>query len=349
MLPDASDVTMNGALRASGQDFAGVIKEIGSGAGSARDLDGARAFALFTAMLANEVPPLELGAILIALRIKGESVAETIAFMRALDAGVGHLEAPAECPHPVVLPSYDSPRRHLNLTPLLALLLERYGVPVLIHGPGGDDADSADESVGGGADAPVDGATCGRVTTLEVLRELGVEPARSIDDANRRLVQHRITYVPATVLAQGLASLLSYRARLGVRSCAHSLAKLMDPFHGDGYRVVGVTCGALMQRMREFLIATRARALLLRETEGELFASPCRQIQLETFTDGVGTICGEWDTCEPTDLPALPSGIDASTTAAWIMQALDGSIPVPAPVIAQLACCLQGTRRPVAA
>jgi anthranilate phosphoribosyltransferase len=282
-------------------------------------------------------------------RIKGESVAETIAFMRALEAGVGRLEVPADCPRPVVLPSYDGPRRQLNLAPLLALLLERYGVPVLVHGPGGEDADPADEAVGGAADAPVDGATVERVTTLEILRELGVEPARSLDDANRRLAQHRIAYVPTAVLAPGLAPLLGYRARLGVRSCAHLLAKLMDPFHGDGYRVVRVTCGEHVQRMREVLIAARVRALLLHEMEDEPFAGPCRQIELETFSDGVGATCGEWGTCRPIELPALPGPIDASATAAWIMEALAGSVPVPASVIAQLGCCLEGTRRLVAA
>ena len=281
--------------------------------------------------------------------IQGESLAETIALMRELEGGVGCLEAPADSPRPVVLSSYDGPRRHLNLAPLLALLLERYGVPVLIHGPGDEGANRAGATVGGAADAPADGATFGRATTLEVLRELGVEPARSLDDANRRLAQHRITYVPTAVLAPGLAPLLEHRAHLGVGSCAHSLATLIDPFRGDGYLVVRVTCEEHMHRMREVLIAARARALLLLEVEGEPFARSCRQTQLETFADGVGAPCTEWSTCDPIELPAPPGPIDASTAAAWIMQVLAGSIPVPAPVIAQLACCLQGAHRSGAA
>lgn len=340
---------MNRPSRRSGPDFAEMIKEIGGGPRSARDLDAAHAFALFAAILAGEVPALELGAILIALGIKGESLAETIAFMRALDAYVGRLEAPADCPLPVILPSYSGTRRHLNLTPLLALLLKRYGVPVLVHGPGGEDGDAADEPDDDENDAPADSATCGRVTTLAILLELGVEPARSLADAQRLLTQHRIAYMPVDVLAPGLVPLLGYRARLGGRSCAHSLAKLIDPFHGDGYRVIGVTHPEHLQRMREFLIATRARALLLRGTEGEPFANPRGQTQIETFADGAGTLCAERETCSPADLPVLPAVFDAPAAAAWITQALAGSIPVPASVIAQLACCLQGTRRTVAA
>lgn len=340
---------MNRSSRGSGPDFAAMIKEIGGGARGARDLDAAHAFALFAAMLAGEVPALELGAILIALRIKGESLAEMIAFMRALDACVGRLEAAADCPRPVILPSYSGARRHPNLTPLLALLLRRYGVPVLIHGPGGGGADSADDPVDEESDIPQDGAAVARTTTLEILLELGIEPARGLADAQRLLTHHRIAYVPATVLAPGLAPLLGYRARLGVRSLAHSLATLIDPFHGDGYRVVGATHPEQLKRMREFLIATRARALLLCGTEGEPFANPRRQMQIETFADGVGTVCAEKGARGPADSPALPAAIDASTTAAWVMQALAGSIPVPASVIAELACCLQGTRRAVAA
>ena len=92
MSHDAGDAAMNESSRASGPNFAAMIKEIGGGAQSARDLDAARAYALFAAILAGEVPALELGAILIALRIKGESLVETIAFMRALDAHVGRFE-----------------------------------------------------------------------------------------------------------------------------------------------------------------------------------------------------------------------------------------------------------------
>ena len=50
-----------------------LIKEIGRGAKGARDLLMADAEQLFAAMLNGDVPDLELGAILLSLRIKGES------------------------------------------------------------------------------------------------------------------------------------------------------------------------------------------------------------------------------------------------------------------------------------
>lgn len=327
-----------------------LIKEIGGGARGARDLDEDSAFMLFAAMLAGEVPALELGAILIALRIKGESLVEMQGFMRALDAHVGRLQAPTDWPRPVILPTYNGARRHPNLTALLALLLKRYGVPVLIHGLGRREAEVASDVARDQATDPAaNTASFGRVKTLDILLELGIEPATSLADAQARLVQNQIVYVPAAVLAPGLAPLLDYRARLGVRSCAHSLVKLIDPFGGDGYRVVCVTHPEYLERMREFLGATHADALLLRGTEGEPFANPRRHTQIEKFVKGIRSVCAEKESGCLAAIPPLPATIDAPTTAAWIAQALAGEKPVPAPIIAQLACCLEGAHRDVMA
>jgi anthranilate phosphoribosyltransferase len=53
-----------------------IIKEIGRGKNAARDLNREDARALFAAMLAEKIPDLQLGAVLMALRIKGESMEE---------------------------------------------------------------------------------------------------------------------------------------------------------------------------------------------------------------------------------------------------------------------------------
>lgn len=129
-----------------------IIKEVGRGAHGARDLPVADAQALYAAMLAGEVPELELGALLIAYRIKGESLGELQGFMQALGAHTLAFDAPAG-PLPVLLPSYNGARKLPNLTPLVALLLAREGVPVLMHGPL---------------------QSHGRVTSAAVLAELGV-------------------------------------------------------------------------------------------------------------------------------------------------------------------------------
>lgn len=331
---------------ATAVDCAPWIREIGRGPKGSRDLGRGAARDLLGAILDGAVPDLELGAILVAMRIKGESLDETLGFLDALATRVARLAAPADRSRPVVLPSYNGARRGANLTPLLALLLARYGVPVLVHGlAGAGDADDAEPE---GDEAP-DDARFGRVTSADVLHLLGVRPSFTIDDAQARLDRGGVAYLPTAVLAPALAELLGRRARLGVRSFGHSLAKLLDPFAGKGVRVVSVSHPDYLERMREVLAATRADALLLRGTEGEPFANPKRCPRLELFRDGaVGRVV---DAEEGTigAPPALPATCDATTTAEWIAGALDGSRAVPGPLIAQLGLLLEATREAPAA
>src|ERR1700688_3514910 len=110
------------------------IKEIGRGKNGARSLSREDAQLLYAAMLEQRVSDLELGAILLAMRVKGESVDEVSGFLKAAEASFTALTAPAGDYALVVIPSYNGSRRVANLTPLLALLLAREGVPVLVHG-----------------------------------------------------------------------------------------------------------------------------------------------------------------------------------------------------------------------
>ena len=322
------------------------IKDIGGGAHRTSDSGGEYAYALLAAVLSGEVPAAELSAVLGALQIGGASLVKIQGFMRALDAHVGRLEAPADRPRPVILPTCGGTRRHPNLTALLALLLKRYGVPVLVHGNGyGDLRFASVTGIDAEAGRTASATRFGRVTTLEILLELGIEAAPSLRGAQARLLQNRIAYLPAAVLAPGLTPLLDYRSPSAVRSFAHSLVNLIDPFGGESYRVVSVTRPENRARMREFLAATRADAMLLRGTEGEVFANPRRQSQLEAFAKGARSVCAETETGDARAMAAMPATNDAPATAAWISRMLAGELPVPSSIIAQLACCLEGARR----
>jgi len=252
---------------------------------------------------------------------------ELIGFMVRLGERMARLEAPGDRPRPVVLPAYGGTRRLPNLTALLVLLLRRYGVPVVVHGPA------------------VTAGEFGRVTTAAVLRELGVEPVTSLAEAEQGVAHERIVYAPISLLAPGLGELLALRRQAGLRGEPQRLANLIDPFGGVGFRVVSVSHPDDLPRMREFLSTTRADALLLRGTEGEPFANPRRQPRLECFAAGVPAILFEAEAGPPLTPLALPRVLDASTTAAWIAAVLAGEQPVPQPIVNQLACCLLATRR----
>jgi anthranilate phosphoribosyltransferase len=302
---------------------------------------------LFAAILAGEVASHELSPILAVWRRRRASLVEMTGFMRALDAHAARLENPPERPRPVLLPAYHGTWRHPNLTALVALLLQRYEIPVLVHGLGSVDSGVAGADRGAGA-AP-DGSGEHPVMTADVLWELGIEPAASLADAQARLRYDNIAYVPSALLAPGLARLLTPPTRDSLPTVAQSIALLIDPFGGNGYRVIGAASADDLVAMRAFLLAARTDALLFPGTEGEPFADPCRHARLEHVAAGAVTPCADADGELISREPSLPAASDAATTAAWIANVLAGTEPVPPPIIMQLGCCLAGSLRKGAA
>ena len=194
-------------------NYAHFIKELGRGSEGARDMSMEEAQQLYGAMLDGGVPDLELGAIAIALRMKGETTDEMIGFLNATYERVHGIRPPAGRLRPVVIPSYNGARKGANLTPLLALLLQRFGIPVLVHGL-------------------LEGY--GRVTSAHIFRELGIMPCTSHNAVQQAMDGFGVAFVPLSVISPGLNNQLALRGRLGLRNSAHSLVKLLDPFKGGG-------------------------------------------------------------------------------------------------------------------
>lgn len=298
-------------------DYAPLIKEVGRGARGARDLTREQAEALFGAMLDGQVPDLELGALLIALRVKGESADEVAGFLAALQARTAALAAPGG-PRTVLLPSFNGARKQANLMPLVAQLLAREGVPVLIFGR--HDFDS-------------------RHSPFELLDALGLPASPTLADAEQRLARDRLAALPLQLLNPGLNALMALRPRLGLRNSSHSLAKLLDPFPARrGVRVVAVTHPEYLDSMGAALPGLTAgggRALLMRASEGEAYAHLRRKAHLIGFQDGQMAPLHPADTSD-LDWPLSPACAPADN-AALIRAMLDGREPVPPRIAEQVA------------
>lgn len=302
------------------------IKEIGRGVKGARSMTRDDARDLYGAMLDGRVSDLELGAILLAMRIKGEAVEEIAGFMDAAEASFAPLPAPpGECA-PVLIPSYNGARKLANLTPLLALLLAREGVPVLVHGVSQDP---------------------GRVTTCEIFAELGIGPTLSSADMLDAFARRQPCFMPIEALAPALAKQLALRRILGVRNSTHTLVKILQPFSGPALRLVSYTHPEYLTMLTDYFMhaAPHARgdAFLMRGTEGETVANANRAQQIDWFHAGERTLLVERDA--PADeLAPAPEGRDAAATADWIARALRGEQPVPPPIAAQVAQCARVAR-----
>lgn len=293
--------------------YASLIRQIESGEG----LDFVDARNLAAALLDGGVPELETAALLMALNRHDPGLDAWLGMHAALAERLPTFAAPSTSYRTIVLPSYHGVRHSAHLTPLLALLLKSFGIPVLIHGV-------------------LDGG--GGTAAAYIFRELGVLPCSHVAQVNARLDEERIAFAPVALLSTGLASLLALRARLGVESIATRLAVLADVMDAESVRVTPALHEAELPGMAAALTALGGRALLLKGCEGEAFADPQLRPEINFYHDGeCESICtAQHATSGVADLP--PN--DAHTTGAWVREVLEGSQGVPLALRSQLAACL---------
>jgi anthranilate phosphoribosyltransferase len=297
--------------------IAPYIREIGRGKDGARALSREQAQDLMVQLLDGKVSDLEKGAFALAMRIKGETPDELAGFMDAVEPRTLALAAPSPA---IVLPSYNGARKLPNFTPLLAALLAREGVPVLVHGFEEDPT---------------------RVTSAQVFHSLGWTLARNAADATAAWAAGLPVFMPLDVLHPALADLLRLRQVLGLRNPGHTLAKLLPAVPG-AVRVVNHTHPEYALSLSEFLGLNGATALLLRGTEGEPVADARRRPAFKCFVRGRldDELSVEAQGSSLAQLPELPAGFDAATTASTVRAMLAGEQPVPAPIERQVRCLL---------
>jgi anthranilate phosphoribosyltransferase len=304
------------------------LKEIARGEHGARNLSRDQARILFTAVFAGEVPDVALGALLVALRVKGESVDELGGMMDALAPHILPLRLPTRQLLPVVIPSYNGARKLPNLVPLMALLLAREGVPVLVHGAFQE---------------------MSRVSTFHVLKILGYNTAATLDEAQQQVEDRHLAAVPVGLISPALAKLIDIRLQIGVRNSGHTLAKMLlpDGIPADGAcRLISVTHPEFLKLMREYFLASPANVFFMRGVEGEAVVrlhapQPIEEVRYDGSP--VTHLIGEGEAAYP-----LPSR-EAHATAKWTRDVLDGQVAPPVALVRQVAIIVDHCRQTSAA
>ncbi len=332
-------------MDASKLECAQYIKEIGRGRDNARPLSRDDAELLWGALLDGRVGELETGAILMAMRIKGETPGEVAGFLAATEARGLRLPVPRDAQRddqiPVVIPSYNGARNLPNLTPLLACLLAREGVPVLVHGKTATAQSGADRESLRSAhafDAPgFASAPPPRVTSSEIFETMGLPVCRTIDDVVVQFARGEPVFMSITDLNAPLARVLALRRAMGVRSPAHTLVKLLQPFDGPAVRLASFTHPEYHDMLTRLFgdFAQPGATLLMRATEGEPVANARRPAAIECFSGGVASVVVSGEPGVVRALPILSESRDAATTAVWIQGVLSGERPVPDAIAAQ--------------
>jgi anthranilate phosphoribosyltransferase len=282
-------------------------------------LDEVTSHLLYSALFDAGLPELESGALIAYSHARPIALQEMLGLQRALVERVTQLRLPQRDLSPVIIPTYCGTVSYPNLTALLALLLQRYEIPVLLHG--------TLEGHGG-------------VATAYVLREFNIFPSGSAQQAQVSLDQDMLAFVPTAVLSPGLAQLLSMRTRLGLANQDYCPTSLLDPFAGQGLHLSNVSDVTQAESLREVYRTTGHSALLFRGTEGEPFANPNRRPALELIAKGDHVVLFDDENGRGHSAPRMPRNVNLSSTTAWIKQALSGKVAIPHPILNQLACCL---------
>ncbi|MCT4555536.1 MAG: glycosyl transferase family protein [Pelagimonas sp.] len=178
------------------------VRILGRGPGRARSLTQAEAEDAMALMLRGGAAPEAVGALLMLLRMKGETAEEIAGFAAAAQAAL-----PALPQVDLDWPSYAAGRtRGAPWFLLSAKLLAQSGRRVLLHGWNGPD------------------------TKLRAgLSQAGIGTAKTVEQASALLAQDNIAYMPLEHLHPALFHLLRLRDVLGLRSCINTVCRMLNP------------------------------------------------------------------------------------------------------------------------
>ncbi|MGE8570859.1 MAG: glycosyl transferase family protein [Acinetobacter amyesii] len=187
--------------------FAQFVRIVGKGKNGARSLTYDEAYQAFSMILKDEVLDVQLGAFLMLLRVKEESVDELTGFVQATRDQLKFKKLDVD----LDWSSYAGKRKHYPWFLLAALTLAKHGYNVVMHGASGH--------------------TINRLYTEQVLEYLGFPICQNDTDVEEQLIQCHFAYIPLDVISPILSDLISLRNVMGLRSPIHTLARLINPFN----------------------------------------------------------------------------------------------------------------------
>lgn len=187
--------------------FAQYVRIVGKGKNGARSLTYDEAYQAFSLILKNEVLDVQLGAFLMLLRVKEESVDELAGFVQATRDQLSLKSLTVD----LDWSSYAGKRKHYPWFLLAALALSKQGYKIVMHGASGH--------------------TLNRLYTEQVLEYLQYPICKNDDDVEQQLHQNNFAYLPLDVISPILSELIALRNVMGLRSPIHTLARLINPFN----------------------------------------------------------------------------------------------------------------------
>lgn len=229
--------------------LAPYVRIVAQGAARARPLTQDEAQEAMSLILAGNAEPEALGALLMVLRLRGETTAEIAGFTAALRATTASLPAAD-----LDWPCYAAGRtRGAPLFLLAAKLVTQAGYSVLLHGWNSHQASEA--------------------SPRAALKRLGLEGAG-------------LSYLPLETLNPRAFELLRLRDTFGLRSCINTVLRMWNPTHAQ-VSVMGVfhpTYRGLQSRAATSL--GDQNLIVIKGGGGEFEVHPAKDIKIFGLRDG---------------------------------------------------------------
>lgn len=193
-------------------DLKGLIGQVATGAALTRE----QAADAFASMMSGEATPSQMGALLMALRLRGETINEITGAVSAMRAKMLRVSAPADAID-VVGTGGDASGSH-NISTCAAFIVAGAGVPVAKHG---------------------NRALSSRSGAADVLAALGVKIDLSPEVITRCIAQAGIGFMFAPSHHPAMKHVGPTRVELGTRTIFNLLGPLSNPA-GVKRQMVGV-------------------------------------------------------------------------------------------------------------
>jgi anthranilate phosphoribosyltransferase len=223
-----------------------LIAKIGKGLKGAKDLTWDEAKTALNTIIEGQATDIQVGAFLMAMRIKTESIGELAAFT----ATVRNWAPPIQFPHPakmVDVPLYGEKHNTIHVVVAASLVAASAGAGMFMHGVEN-------------SQVPYD--------LPQVLRHLRLPIAHTASEAIEHASQRPWVYMDLAGYHAPLTKLLDLRREFGLQNLSHQLARLLNPARVPS-QVIGISHPPYLDKMVEALDMLGAkRALIIQGVEG---------------------------------------------------------------------------------
>ncbi len=224
----------------------GFITKIGKGLKRSRDLSWDDAKQAMVCLMEGEATQTQVGAFLMAMRFKMETVSELGVFTSVVRQYVPPIQVPQGLPI-VDLPIYGEKHDTFHATVAAAIVAAAGGATVFLHG-------TENKSV--------------PTNISRVLSDLGIQTDLSPLHISGALSDHHFAYLDIALYHPSLTRYLYLREEFGLQNLFHQVARMLNPT-GAHSQVIGIAHPPYLEKMAEAVhMIDKGHLLIFQGVEG---------------------------------------------------------------------------------